>query len=107
MQDSQKSAFGHYSDTRDMLDSKKQDVKMFDRQRATVTGVKEVVSFDTNKILLETIRGSLSFCGENLHVKRLTLEKGEVDLEGRIDELKYSESHSVKEAGSFLGKLFR
>lgn len=99
MQEAQKSVFGQ--------DERKQDVKMYDRQRATVTGVKEVVSFDCNEILLETIRGRLCFRGENLHVKRLTLEKGEVDLEGDIAELKYSESHSMKEAGTFFGKLFR
>ena len=99
MQEPQNSVFGQ--------DERKQDVKMYDRQRATVTGVKEVISFDCNEILLETIRGSLCFRGENLHVKRLTLEKGEVDLEGDIAELKYSESHSMKEAGTFFGKLFR
>ncbi len=56
------------------------DVTMYDRGRASVTGVKEVVSFDSNEILLETTRGALAFCGEGLHVKRLTVEKGEVDL---------------------------
>ncbi len=89
------------------LENGKHDVKMYDRKRATVTGVKEVVSFDNNEILLETIQGSLCFRGENLHVKRLTLEKGEVDLEGKIGELKYADSHAMNDAGSFFGKLFR
>lgn len=80
---------------------------MLDRKRAAVSGVKEVISFDSNEILLETTRGVLGFRGENLHVKRLTLEKGEVDLEGDINELKYTDTHSVKDAGSFLGKLFK
>lgn len=83
------------------------DVAMYDRKKASVSGVKEVISFDSNEILLETTRGILGFCGENLHVKRLTLEKGEVDLEGDINELKYTDTHSVKDAGSFFGKLFR
>ncbi len=107
MQDSQKSRYNHYSETRDEGIHGRHDVSMADRGRAAVSGVKEVISFDSNEILLETTRGMLAFRGENLHVKRLTLEKGEVDLEGNIDELKYSDSHSVKDAGSFLGKLFK
>ena len=45
--------------------------------------------------------------GENLHVKRLTLERGEIILEGRIHSLAYHESQKDKTAGSFLGRLFR
>ena len=46
--------------------------------------------------------------GNDLHVTRLTLEKGEIDLEGRIDSLAYSDVGSVKKQGeSFLGRLFK
>lgn len=108
MQDSQKSVFNHYSDTRESQPGAgRHEVRMSDRQRAFVTGVKEVISFDSTEIILETTQGTLEFQGNNLHVKRLTLEKGEVDLEGNIDELKYSDSHSVKDAGSFFGRLFK
>lgn len=107
LQDSQKNRFSHYPDARDDGANSRHDVNMADRRKATVSGVKEVISFDSNEILLETTRGILGFHGENLHVKRLTLERGEVDLEGEINELKYSDTHSVKDAGSFLGKLFK
>lgn len=107
MQDSQKNRFNQYSEARDGGINSRHNVNMSDRGRASVTGVREVISFDSNEILLETTKGILGFRGDNLHVKRLTLEKGEVDLEGDIDELKYSDTHSVKDAGSFLGKLFR
>jgi sporulation protein YabP len=83
------------------------ELTMSERKKAKITGVKEVISFDSNEILLDTTKGILAFQGENLHVKRLTLEKGEVDLEGDIDELKYSNLHSAKSAGSFFGKLFQ
>lgn len=107
MQESPKNVYNHYSDGKERPDNGKHEIRMYDRRRAAVTGVKEVISFDNNEILLETIRGALAFRGNNLHVRRLTLEKGEVDLEGEIGEVKYSESHGVKEAGSFIGKLFR
>lgn len=107
LQDSQKSRYNQYAETRNEGLTGRQDVNMIDRRKAAVSGVKEVISFDSNEILLETTRGMLSFRGEDLHVKRLTLEKGEVDLEGNICELKYSDTHSVKDAGSFFGKLFK
>ena len=108
MQDSQRSRLNPYSETRDQKNfNATHDIKIFGRKRASVTGVKEVISFDSNEILLETTGGMLAFEGENLHVKRLTLERGEVDLEGEVCELKYSDSHSAKNAGSFFGKLFR
>ena len=53
---------------------------MQDRKRVELTGVTEVISFDKKEIYLETIEGKLRFGGEDLHVKRLTLERGEVDV---------------------------
>lgn len=107
MQDSQIIRRNQYSETREQGIGGRHDVSMYDRGRASVTGVKEVVSFDSNEIVLETTRGALIFRGEQLHVKRLTLEKGEVDLDGEICELKYMNSHTAKDAGSFFGKLFK
>ena len=46
--------------------------------------------------------------GNNLHVNRLSLEKGEVDVEGQIDSLTYSELSGMGQKGeSFFGKLFK
>ena len=46
--------------------------------------------------------------GHDLHVNRLTLEKGEVDIEGRIDSLTYSDVKTAgKQAQSVLGRLFK
>lgn len=72
------------------------------------TGVSDVISFDVKEVLLETTRGMLTIKGQDLHVKRLTLEKGEVDLEGTIDGITYSEVHSaVKNGESFFSKMFK
>ena len=46
--------------------------------------------------------------GEELHVNRLNLEKGEVDIDGRTDSFVYSEHNAYKKDGeTFLKKLFR
>ena len=68
-----------------------------ERKSATLTGVKEVLSFDSEEVQLDTIRGH----------RRLTLERGEVDIDGTFDELKYSDPHTMNDTKSFLGRLFQ
>lgn len=81
---------------------------MTNRRNCTVNGVNDVLSFDVNEILLETEQGMLMIKGDGLHVNRLTLEKGEVDIDGKIDSFTYSD---VTGAGhkneSLLARLFR
>ena len=77
------------------------------RKTSMVTGVLDVLSFDLNEILLETEMGMLMIKGKDLHVNRLTLEKGEVDIEGMIDSFTYSEGGHRKQGDSLLGRLFK
>lgn len=76
------------------------------RNSAVLSGVKDVISFDAQEVLLETVQGVLTIRGEELHVSRLTLEKGEVDVNGRINSLTYSDN-TTKTAGSVFGRLFK
>ena len=59
---------------------------MTNRRTCTVNGVNDVLSFDLREILLETEQGMLMIRGNELHVNRLTLDKGEVDIDGRIPQ---------------------
>lgn len=78
------------------------------RAALTVNGVVDVISFDLNEVLLETEGGMLTVKGQDLHVNRLTLEKGEVDISGTIDSLLYSDISSYgQKAQSFFGRLFQ
>lgn len=52
------------------------ELVLSDRHTGSVTGVNDVVSFDENEIVLDTDMGLLTVRGKELHVKRLTLEKG-------------------------------
>lgn len=60
------------------------------RKNGTISGVVDVLAFDVNEICLETELGLLTIRGKELHISRLTLERGEVDLEGSVDALVYS-----------------
>ena len=64
--------------------------------------------FDLNEILLETEQGMLLVKGTDLHVNRLSVEKGEVDLSGTIDSVSYSNiSQAKKQEESFWTKMFK
>ena len=65
-------------------------VSLLGRKTCALNGVVDVLAFDVNEIILETEQGMLMIKGSELHVTRLSLEKGEVDVEGRIDSLAYS-----------------
>lgn len=81
---------------------------MTNRKSCTINGVNDVLSFDIHEILLETEQGMLMIKGNDLHVSRLTLEKGEVDVDGRIDSLTYSDAAAGgHKSESLLTKLFR
>ena len=83
-------------------------VTMTNRKNCTLTGVNDVLSFDIHEVLLETEQGMLMIKGDDLHVSRLTLDKGEVDVDGKIDSFTYSEVSGAGHRGeSLLAKLFR
>lgn len=80
-----------------------------ERRTGTLTGVRDVISFDSEQILLETTQGMLTIKGKELHVSRLHLEQGEVDVEGVVDSLVYTEdgSYAKRQKGSLMKRLFQ
>ena len=71
---------------------------MLARKTLSLTGVKEVISFDTKEVVLATTQGMLVVRGDGLNVNRLLVEHGEVDIEGRVDSMIYSERGKKEEA---------
>ena len=81
---------------------------MHNRSALSVTGRRDVVSFDENQVILDTDMGLLTMKGKDLHVSRLTLEKGEVDIDGSVDSLAYSSNEAYRKSGeSLFSRLFR
>ena len=87
---------------------KNHKIALYNRGTGVVSGVREVISFDPLEIVLDTEQGILMIHGEDLHVTKLTVEKGEVELEGTVDSMIYSENDSGggTKAGGFIRRLF-
>ncbi|WP_182436788.1 MULTISPECIES: sporulation protein YabP [unclassified Clostridium] len=81
--------------------------RLENRSAASLTGVREVVSFDENQVVVDTDMGLLTIKGKELHVSRLTVEKGELEVDGQVDSLAYSSNEAYRKAGqSILTRLF-
>ena len=77
------------------------------RQNGRITGVKDIKSFDEKEMLLFTQAGKLVIKGEQLQVKQHDLEKGEVDLEGKVDSLTYLSKNTDNRDESLFKRMFR
>lgn len=82
------------------------NVIMEDRKTITVSGVSDVDSFDEQAVIVFTDMGELTIKGENLHINRLSLEVGELMVEGDIYGLSYSDN-KPQQNGGFWSKVFR
>lgn len=76
-----------------------------DRKTLSVSGVNDVDSFDEQTIVAITDLGELTIRGEKLHITRLSLEIGELQIEGNISALSYADI--APKNSSFWGKVFR
>ena len=76
-----------------------------ERQRLSVSGVEEVESFDENTIVMVTLRGTLVIRGENLHIEKLSLDGGDLKVEGDVDSLTYEDDRRAGGGGLFA-RLF-
>lgn len=78
-------------------------VNLDNRARMSLSGVEDVSGFDENTIVLTTSLGDLTVRGEDLHIGRIDLELGQLEVEGYVRELCYDEPRAHQ---SLLARLF-
>ena len=66
-------------------------VNLEGRKNLTITGVKEVGSFDEQEITAHTDMGKLLIKGDNLNIKKLNLDACDLEITGKICSLNYSD----------------
>ena len=74
------------------------------RERMIVSGVEDVLRFDEGSIVMSTCAGTMLVTGEDLHIGKLSLDGGELRVNGRIDSVSYEDLQEPR--GSLLQRLF-
>nr|WP_325185219.1 YabP/YqfC family sporulation protein [uncultured Oscillibacter sp.] len=74
------------------------------REHLTVSGVEDVERFDETGIVMSTSAGTLVITGEDLHIGKLSLDGGELRVEGRVDSVSYEDDGAGR--GGFFSRLF-
>ena len=75
-----------------------------DRRSLHLSGVNEVERFDDETVVLHTTQGVLTVQGRQLHVQRLSVEAGDLTVEGTLDGFFYTDTRTKR---GRLGKMFR
>lgn len=96
-----------YEERKNMTTNIIQNIILENREKLTISGVLDVLSFDDLVVIVETELGLLTVKGENLHINKLSIDTSEVIVEGEIYSLMYSENGQEKKSGSLLGKIFK
>ena len=77
------------------------------RRRLSISGITDFESFNDEAVLLQTEMGTLEIRGEDLHMNKLSLESGEVVIEGGIIGMMYTDDLPKDAKGGLFSKLFR
>lgn len=79
-------------------------LELVGRERLTISGVEDVDRFDESGIVMSTAVGTLVVTGEDLHIDKLSLDGGELHVDGRIDAISYEEEAQGR--SGFFSRLF-
>ena len=82
-----------------------QNISLEGRHRLKISGVEDVENYDENLITVNTLLGTLSVEGDQLKILNLSMESGELAVEGNISALIYTDI--PKATGGFFGRFFR
>lgn len=85
--------------------AKKSSIQLENRRKLSLTGVDEVMSFDEEKIVLNTILGKLKINGQGLKMNKLDVKNGDVIIEGYIVSMIYCGKVKPKRKKISLKKL--
>ena len=84
--------------------TKQHSIILDNRKKLCITGADDVSGFNEETVNVSTSLGNLIIRGSSLHINKLNLDSGEVEIEGLINSLQYAESKSSK---SLMQRLFK
>ncbi|SHJ70776.1 sporulation protein YabP [Clostridium amylolyticum] len=89
------------------LEEKKSNLALESRKKLSLNGVIEVISFDEEKILLNTCLGMLTVKGQGLKMNKLDVQNGDILIVGNIDSFVYTSTQPKKDSEGIFKRLFK
>jgi sporulation protein YabP len=86
------------------LNQKPHNLVLENRKKLSLSGVKDVKGFNEEVVSLSTSMGDLYIKGEKLHISKLDLDCGEVDIDGVVHSMQYAETRNNK---GLMQRIFR
>lgn len=83
-----------------------QNIILENRQKLNITGIRDVLSFDDQIIIIETELGLLTIKGDNLKINKLSIDTSDFIVEGEISSLNYSDNEQVGKK-TLLSRIFK
>ncbi len=81
------------------------EIKIIDRKRITLTGVRKLISFNNKEFVIDSKLGLIVLKGDDLELLKLDTSDGNLAIKGRIDSLSYMDE--TKKEISFISRLFK
>lgn len=84
-----------------------QNIVLENREKLSISGVLDVLSFDDQIIIVETELGLLTIKGEDLRINKLSIDTSETIVNGNIMQIAYSENTVDKKEEGIFSKIFK
>lgn len=84
-----------------------QEITLYNRHDLTITTVTKVNNFNDVLFDIETKNGKMVIEGKELDMKYYDVEKGKINIQGKIDKIEYKDKAKQKKEASFMAKLFK
>jgi sporulation protein YabP len=85
----------------------KSNLTLESRKKLELTGILDVLSFDDERIVLNTKIGVLDIKGDSLKINKLDVQNGEVIIVGSINSIVYTDKNASKNKENLIKKLFQ
>ena len=92
--------------TNEMQSNIIQNVILENRKKLTMTGIKDVLSFDDEIVSVESELGLINIKGTDLKVNKISVESGDVIVEGVIRAIEYSDKEFGPKQG-LMSRIFK
>lgn len=88
------------------MDQNSHQIFLKDRKSLDLTGVVKIESFNEEEFIVETEQGYMTIVGQELEMRNLDVEKGELQIKGYVTMIEYKD-HTVTATKSMFSKLFK